>query len=139
MKLAELPDDFTPEQFKQLDKEALDSLPYTVIKWNCQVKGCCNGTTVRDYGIHPWYFLNRNSKNANKNPTDYWKGIQNQKFSNWLLCGKHNMFFKRLEKSFDLDSIIYKLCDWDKIKIDTTKIIRSVNQGVEKIEIYGKR
>jgi hypothetical protein len=133
MKLEELPDDFTPEQFMQLDKEALDSLPYTVLKWNCQCKKCSNGTTIRDYGIYPFYFLNRNSKYAARKPEEYWyKIIQG---GNYWLCGKHWKFFQRLKKKYDEGFIYHKLCDYYKQRIDFKKIIRSVNQGVEKINV----
>jgi hypothetical protein len=38
MKLSELPDDFTPEQFMQLDADALNQLPYTIYKLTVALK-----------------------------------------------------------------------------------------------------
>lgn len=130
MKLQDLPQDFTPEQFMALDKESLDAVPYTLKKWFCQCKSCQNGTTVRDYGLERYYFLHRNSKAAAKNTHDYWMGMGNI----WL-CGKHNKLFKRLEKSFDIQSIWGKLIDWDKQKIaDTPEGNGTALGAVEKIE-----
>ncbi len=109
MKLSELPDDFTDEQFMRLDKEGLDEVPYTRMRWLCQCKGCMNGTHVRDYGLEAHYFLDRNSKAAAQNPSNYWMGL-----GNYWLCSKHNKLFKRLEKSFELEHIFNKLIDWTK-------------------------
>lgn len=114
MKLKDLPDDFTREQFMQLDKESLDAVPYTRMRWLCQCKGCKNGTTVRDYGLGGgprglWAFLDRNSKNAEKNPSDYWMGP-----NNYWLCGKHNKLFKRLEKRFDFEHVWRRFIDEGK-------------------------
>lgn len=115
MKLADLPDDFTREHFMQLDKESLDAVPYTRMRWLCQCKGCNNGTHVRDYGLGPfdqrgiWAFLDRNSKWAAKNPGDYWMGP-----NNYWLCGKHNKLFKRLQKTYEMDHIWRRLLDIEK-------------------------
>lgn len=109
MKLKDLPDDFTPEQFRRLDKESLDAIPYTRLRWLCQCKGCNNGTHVRDYGIG-WWFLDRNSKNSFKNPSDYWMGM-----NNYWLCGKHNRLFKRLTSRFSIEHIFARIMDTDKL------------------------
>jgi len=106
MKLADLPNDFTPDQFRQLDKESLDAVPFVRLRWLCQCKGCNNGTHVRDYGLEIWFFLDRNSKAAARNPRDYWMGRRN-----YWLCGKHNKFFKRLKKRFDFDHVWRRLID----------------------------
>lgn len=116
MKLKDLPDDFTREQFMLLDKESLDAVPFTRLRWLCQCKGCTNGTHVRDYGLvdfNPrgiWAFLDRNSKYAAKNPSDYWMGP-----NNYWLCGKHNRLFKRLKGRFDFEHIWKRFIDTDKI------------------------
>jgi hypothetical protein len=116
VKLADLPDDFTRDQFMQLDKESLDAVPYIRRRWLCQVKNCPNGTHVRDYGLEPfngrgiWAFLDRNGKGATANPRNYWMGP-----NNYWLCGKHNRLFKRLLKRFTVDHIFSKVIDPDKI------------------------
>ncbi len=94
MKLSELPEDFTPEQFMQLDREALDQIPYERKKWICQVKGCCGGTHVRDYGLSPWFMLDRGSKKSIDHPQEYWRNLD---YKIWLCC-KH---WKRFDKLFD--------------------------------------
>lgn len=109
MKLADLPHDFTDRQFMTLDKESLDQIPYTRLRWLCQCKGCKNGTHIRDYGLDGWYLLDRNSKHAAKNIHDYWMGR-----NNYWLCGKHNQLFKKLEQRFDFDHIRSKFIDVGK-------------------------
>lgn len=128
IKLADLPDDFTPDQFRNLDRESLDSVSYTLKKWLCQCKGCTNGTTVRDYGL-PIYMLNRNSKRSHDNPRDYWMGR-----NNYWLCGKHNRFFKKLEKRFDFEHVWRRLIDQGKtviVEIPATKTLTIV-EPIEK-------
>lgn len=107
MKLEDLPDDFTPEDFMLLDRESLDQVPYTRRKWLCQCKGCINGTAVRDYGISPFFFLDRNSKQSRYAPYGYWNDLR--KYI-WL-CGKHRKFIKRLEKSYDYSHIYWRVMD----------------------------
>lgn len=115
MKLEQLPDDFTREQFMQLDKESLDRVEYVRRRWLCQVKNCTNGTHVRDYGLEPfnprgmWLFLDRNSKGAAQNPRNYWMGP-----NNYWLCSKHNALFKRLITRFSIDHIFQRVMDTSK-------------------------
>lgn len=108
---------------KKFSKAELDVLPYDIYKWNCCVKDCCNGTTVRDYGIYPFYFLNRNGKSCEKFPGRYWMDLSAVK---WF-CGKHWKYFQRLgaEKMFE------KFCDYEKPALG--KLVKKVNQGNEKI------
>lgn len=125
MKLEDLPDDFTPEQFRQLDKKSLDAVPFTRMRWLCQCKGCKNGTHVRDYGIG-WYFLDRNSKAAAKNPHDYWMGVRN-----YWLCGKHNAMFKRLKNRFEFEHIWRRFIDENKtvlVSIEDADNMQTVKQ-----------
>lgn len=124
MKLEDLPDDFTFEQFRRLDKASLDKVPYTLLHWNCQAKGCKNGTTIRDYGLDGWYFMHRNSKAAERDPSNYWLG-----FNNYWLCGKHNKIFKRLIKSFTIDHVFAKLMDWTKEKFTDMRESKRVALG----------
>lgn len=118
MKLADLPDDFTIQQFKQLDKESLDAVPYVRRRWLCQCKGCTRGTHVRDYGLAPfngrgiWAWLDRNSKWANSHPTELWMGP-----NNYWLCGKHNAMFKRLKGKFDFEHVWRRFIDTEKIVV----------------------
>lgn len=107
MKLSELPDDFTPEQFMRIDREGLDQVPYELKKWRCQAKGCCNGTKVRDYGILPWVWAHRNSQYSYRVPQAYWVNVS----THFNMCAKHLKMFKRLVKQFDFRSVYDKLMD----------------------------
>lgn len=107
MTLEQLPHDFTPEQFMQLDKESLDQIPYQRRKWYCQCKKCDNGTYVRDYGITPYFFLDRNSKNSFVKTADYWSNLNRHI---WL-CNKHLKFVKRLAKIYGDEKAENKLFD----------------------------
>jgi hypothetical protein len=129
MTLAELPNDFTPQQFMQLDKPSLDRLPYDIYKWNCQCKGCDNGTTVRDYGIAPFYFLNRNSKYCFEHPKEYWHRVYQG--GNFWLCGKHLKFYNRLKKIYGERATYLRLCHYEKARIG--ELIRKVNFEIEMI------
>lgn len=134
MKLSELPDDFTPEQFRQLDKESLDAIPFTRLRWLCQCKGCTNGTHVRDYGLGKWWLLDRNSKGIAKDTSGYWMGLYN-----YWLCGKHNRLFKRLEKRFDIEHIWRRLLDPTKevrieIKTGDLSTIKRVEKHEKKVK-----
>lgn len=66
-----------------MSREELDKVPYDLCKWQCQCKGCTNGTKVRDYGASPFFYFLRESKWYD---LDHWE---------WT-CGKHNKFRKRL-------------------------------------------
>ncbi|RKT01089.1 hypothetical protein [Chryseobacterium defluvii] len=105
-----------------LTKEQLDSLPYDVLKWECCCKNCNRGTTVRDYGLSPLFFLNRNSKRAHKNTPKYWMDTS----SIIWLCGKHYAIMRRC----GFDYILKKYFDHHKAP---SGIIKKVNQGIEKI------
>lgn len=120
IKLADLPNDFTPAEFMQLDKESLDAVPFVRFRWLCQCKGCQNGTHVRDYGLGDRWFLDRNSKRAHDNPREYW-----MRRNNYWLCGKHNRFFKKLEKRFDFEHVWRRLIDPGKtviVEIPATRV-----------------
>lgn len=103
MKLHELPDDFTEEQFMQLDRESLDTIEYSSRKWICNCKGCTNWTAIRDYGIMPYVYHPRKGWG--------WTNLERVYF----LCGKHNKFFKRLLKSFSKATVEQKLLDYSVI------------------------
>lgn len=125
MKLEQLPDDFTPEQFRQLDKESLDRVDYTKMWLRCECKGCENGTIVRDYGLAPWYWIHRNSKAAEAKPGKYWFFA-----THWYwLCGKHNKIFRRLAKRFDMFRIEEKFLERGKQKIVPLKINAGKREG----------
>lgn len=127
MKLKDLPDDFTPAQFRQLDRESLDAVPYVRRRWLCQCKGCTNGTHVRDYGLVElnglgiWAWLDRNSKNSRLKPSEYWMGP-----NNYWLCGKHNKLFKRLESIYGIEHT------WNRL-IDTSKIVVVAIPGADEL------
>lgn len=108
MKLEELPDDFTVNQFLALDRDALDQIPYELKKWQCQIKGCTNGTTVRDYGLEErWYHLHRNSKYAKSHPVELWLNLESQ----FWMCSKHYKFFHKMVDRFGRDHAYRRLVD----------------------------
>jgi hypothetical protein len=107
MKLEDLAEDCTPQDFMLLERESLERVPYTLLKWGCQAKGCTGGTTVRDYGIAPFYFLNRNSKKSTVYPWLYWQNV-GERF--WL-CGKHWKFYDRLVPRFGQNRVMARLLD----------------------------
>jgi len=96
------------EMMAMTDAE-LELVPFTIVKWQCQGKGCTNGTKVRDYGIAPIYFHPRKSIR--------WFHIDDYIWN----CSKHNKFVKRLQKSFSYEAICEKIFDPDKIKIQPLK------------------
>lgn len=106
-----------------MSKAELDSLPYDVYKWNCCCKNCNGYTTVRDYGIAPTYFLNRNSKASQKNPKEYWQDLE---VFSWF-CSKHWKYFKRLGGY----TMFEKYADSNKPKLGD--FVKKVNTGIRKI------
>ena len=122
MKLHELPEDFIPDDFMKLDKSELDLMPYEIFKWECCFKGCTGGTTVRDYGIRPFFFLNRNSKRSEKSPELYWLNI-NERI--WF-CGKHYPYYKRLGWKY----IENKYFEYKELSINPLK---NVNQNIQQL------
>lgn len=124
MKIEDLKEDFSFWDFINLDKQELDVLPYSVFKWNCCCRDCENGTTVRDYGFEPHYFLNRNSKRSVLRTRDYWNNLS---IRIWF-CGKHNEYYKRL----GWNTMIEKYVDLEKPKLGN--FVKKVNQGNEKIQ-----
>ena len=126
MKLSQLPDDFTPQQFMQLDKESLDQIPYDRYKWYCQCKGCSNGTHVRDYSSEPWYFIDRNGKGATNRPDKYWVDVS----CHYWTCSKHNKFVRRMVKTYGWEATAKKLLDFNKVTLDYVSSV-SVTQQIE--------
>ena len=122
MNLQDLNDDPSSEDIRQLDKESLDVLPYNILKWDCCFKGCDCGTTVRDYGLQPFYFLNRNSKEALRNPEKYWNDLSRIR---WF-CGKHWKYYQRLGPEY----VFKKFCIDKGFPIE---VVKNVNQRNEKI------
>lgn len=108
--LEQLPDDPTPTQIRLLDRDSLDAIPYERRRWCCAAKGCTNGTHVRDYGIAPWYFLDRGSKQSREKPYRYWYRVP----FTWWACGRHNKAYRRLLKAgFSHPHIMRRLFDLD--------------------------
>lgn len=120
MKIEELSDNPTPGEIMRLDKPDLDVLPYDVLKWTCCVDGCDRGTTVRDYGLTPYYFLNRNSKAAERKPETYWINAYRKV---WF-CGKHLEYLKRLGAEY-----VFK--KWSISPGFPVEIVKKVNQQNE--------
>ncbi len=88
-------------ELKAMKPEDLQNVQSDVLKWNCAAKGCKNGTWVKDFGIHPEY---------------YWRKKWINLKLHFFLCGKHNKFFKRLQKSFSFDAVYNKLIDETKVQ-----------------------
>lgn len=123
MRIEDLPEEPTIEDFKNLSKQELDRIPYDVLKAKCCFAGCKNGTTVRDYGFAPVFFLNRNSKAAAKCPKLYWMNFD---LMVWY-CGKHWQYLKRLGTEYV----------WQQYNIEKNipvEVIKRVNQDTEFIE-----
>lgn len=102
-------------EMKRMTDEELELVPFTPMKWQCQGKGCTNGTIVRDYGIGPIYFHPRKNIRWFDIRTMYW------------CCSKHNKLFKRLLKSFLRVRIEQKIMDWDKERLVPTPIKKPKN------------
>jgi hypothetical protein len=95
------------EELKSMSREELDKVPYDKKKWVCQGKKCSNGTVVRDYGIAPFFYLQRKCD----------AGWVNLNLQFWM-CGKHNKARKRLEKNYDEDAVFLKIFDNTILPID---------------------
>ena len=123
MKIEELSENPTIEEIMKLDKSSLDILPYEVYRWECCCKNCPNGTTVRDYGFSPHYFLNRNSKSSEQNPQKYWN---NTDVTFWF-CSKHWQYLKRLGSEKMWKSYV----DLNKPRLGN--FLKKANQNIEQI------
>lgn len=47
------------QDIKKLPRSILDELPYKTLYWMCGIGECKSISTVRDYGVHPWYYWHR--------------------------------------------------------------------------------
>lgn len=95
---------------KRCDKEVIEmgilesdlpNLPYQVVKWQCMAPGCFCTTTIRDYGIAPFYWwpvrIIREEKwtphydfEKNKMITKHvWRGGWFDASDHGRLCSKH--------------------------------------------------
>lgn len=135
MKLSQLPDDFTPEQFMQLDKESLDQIPYTVMHLNCHGKGCKNGTHVRDYGVSPYYFLHRNSRGAANNPGKYWLNLSRKM---WL-CAKHWKILDRLGPIYGYPKVEERVLDLGTAPLGKLNATGHEFKTVDKVETHEQK
>lgn len=100
------------EELKAMSSEELDKVDCDKLKWKCQCKGCNGYTTVRDFGIPPFYYHNK-------------EGWKNLNISYWL-CGKHVKFWKRLLKNYDQADIEAKLLDLSVMPYD--KLVTNLNK-----------
>ena len=107
------------EELKSMSREELDQVPYDLVKWFCQCKGCTYGSRIRDYGISPFFYWPRKGE-----------GWINLNF-NYLLCGKHWKLVKRLEKSYEPHHIERKLFDLTKLPTEKLVILKK-NVNLEK-------
>jgi hypothetical protein len=104
------------EELRAMSRKKLEQVPHDIKKWVCQCKRCTCGTKVWDFGMAPLYYWPVKK--------GQWVKIPN----NYLVCGKHNRWFTRLEKSFEFVAIRDKLLDWDKIQITDIKIINNTKR-----------
>lgn len=123
MKIEDLPIEPTIDDFKKLDKESIDRIPYDILRAKCCFAGCKNGTTVRDYGFAPVFFLNRNGKRATKFPRLYWMDFDELR---WF-CEKHYQYLKR-------NGGEYVFRQYNIEKEIPSEVIKRVNQDTEFIE-----
>ena len=94
------PDDYEAFlELKAMTREELDKVDYDLKRWACQCKKCTRGTKVRDYGVSPWFYWP---------PKKCWVDLTN----NFLICAIHWKFQRRLQKSFDQQTIDRKLFDF---------------------------
>jgi hypothetical protein len=86
------------DELKSMEREELDLVQFTVVKWICSGKGCRGHTKVRDYGIAPEYWHPRKSIG--------WFSI----LRTFWMCSKHYKFYKRLKKrGYSEEHIVRKL------------------------------
>lgn len=101
-------------ELKAMSREELDNVDYTLKKWICGCKNCNNGTRVRDYGISPEYYWPVKGK-------DEWVDLTR----NYLMCGKHNKFMKKLEKLYGREKVEEKMIDFSKMCLQDIKLTKS--------------
>lgn len=87
------------QELLKMSKEELDNVEYKLMKWRCQGKDCQNGTKVRDYGISPYFYLERKNEG--------WRNLNIY----WWNCGKHNKMWKELIKSYPQKDVFDRLMD----------------------------
>jgi hypothetical protein len=100
-------EEVTFDDLRVMSKDELDKIPYQRKKWLCQCKGCTNGTHVRDYGVSPFFWLDRNSNWAQHSPEELWTDLT--KFC-WM-CSKHRKLISRLRPRFSDEHIRVRLYD----------------------------
>jgi hypothetical protein len=87
-------------ELKSMSREELDKVPFDLMKWRCDCKGCTNSRKCRDYGIAPIYYR----------PVGRGKWLN--AIGQGIICSKHSKFWERLEKAgFSHDHILNKLID----------------------------
>ena len=91
MKLEDLPDDFTPEQFMELDADSLNQIPFETGKWQCKIKFCKCFTRVRGYSINPFFYHKRGTKDLKTGLMVHWFDCRNRFF----ICQKHKKYWKK--------------------------------------------
>ena len=97
------------QELMAMSDEELLLVDFTLVKWQCFGKKCCNGTKIRDYGIAPIYWKRHRTLNKNN-------GFFNINDFFWM-CGKHAKMQKRLLLNFDRYTVDQKLFDDTKPKI----------------------
>ena len=88
MKLSDLPDDFTPDQFMQLNAESLEQVSFTVVRWQCKIKLCKCFTRLRDYGLDPLYYSKRGIISPD-GKVIHWVNTREI----FLICRKHKKYW----------------------------------------------
>lgn len=92
-----------------MPRAELDMVPHDLKKCLCNFKNCIHGMKVRDYGIHPVYYLHRKEGR--------WINVENQ----FYLCGPHYKFYKKLTRLYDEHHIERRILEKRGTKIITIK------------------
>ena len=91
MKLDQLPEDFTADQFMQLDKEELNNIPFDTVRWQCMIKMCNHFTRMRDYGLR--------NEAIGRRLFYHKRFVWVDTYKQYFICGKHWKRYKgRQEK-----------------------------------------
>lgn len=67
---------------KSLTADELALVPFDKVKWCCTVKDCNRFTSIKDFGISPWY---------------HWRRMWINLSLNGFFCNQHFRLFKRKE------------------------------------------
>jgi hypothetical protein len=90
------------KELLNMSESQLLLVPFDTVKLICQAKGCVRHTKIRDYGLHPVYYVKRFDVK--------WHDITKSFFT----CAKHWKIYSRLIKNYDITKVQDKILDYDK-------------------------